>query len=144
MAQAKQAHESEMAESLAAHENELAETIAGDTYHHRTHYAGLVDEQGRSAALRKVQREMASSDERSHPYYWAAFIASGRWDPMRFDFEQPEEPEDDDALAFEELARYGHRSSNNGAGQGTPAGLINACNDRMAHAIGFFFECPEI
>jgi CHAT domain-containing protein len=59
-------------------------------------YEALVDEEGRSAALRKVQREMASSDERSHPYYWAAFIASGRWDPMRFDFEQPEEEEDDD------------------------------------------------
>jgi hypothetical protein len=60
------------------------------------YYEALVDEQGRSAALRKVQREMASSSERSHPYYWAAFIASGRWDPMRFDFEEETTSYDDD------------------------------------------------
>jgi len=53
-------------------------------------YEALIDEQGRSAALRKVQREMATSSDRSHPYYWASFIVSGRWDPMRFDWDEPE------------------------------------------------------
>lgn len=60
------------------------------------YYEKLVDEEGRSAALRDVQRAMASSSDRAHPYYWAAFIASGRWDPMRFDVEEQTIASDDD------------------------------------------------
>ncbi len=33
--------------------------------------------QGRSEALRQVQLEMLQGDKYQHPYYWAAFIASG-------------------------------------------------------------------
>ncbi len=43
------------------------------------YYKGLQQNQGRSEALRNVQLRMLRSRDRQHPYYWAAFIASGEW-----------------------------------------------------------------
>jgi CHAT domain-containing protein len=46
------------------------------------YYENLTNGEGRSGALRKVQHAMAGSKDRSHPYYWASFIASGVWRPI--------------------------------------------------------------
>ena len=43
------------------------------------YYKRLLAGEGRSEALRQVQLEMLASKERSHPFYWAAFIPSGEW-----------------------------------------------------------------
>ena len=43
------------------------------------YYQRLLAGQGRSAALRDVQRQMMRSKSRGHPYYWASFIQSGAW-----------------------------------------------------------------
>ena len=43
------------------------------------YYQRLMAGQGRSAALREVQRQMLRSKPRGHPYYWASFIQSGAW-----------------------------------------------------------------
>lgn len=39
---------------------------------------------GRHAALRQAQLAMLHSQDLRHPYYWAAFIASGDWRPLDF------------------------------------------------------------
>jgi CHAT domain-containing protein len=46
------------------------------------YYTRLLKGEGRSAALREAQRTMINSAERSHPYYWAAFVSIGRWTPL--------------------------------------------------------------
>ncbi len=47
------------------------------------YYEKLTAGQGRSEALRNVQLEMiASEGPYSHPYYWAAFILTGNWQPL--------------------------------------------------------------
>lgn len=47
------------------------------------YYANLVQGMGRSEALRAVQLEMIQSGgQYSHPYYWAAFILTGNWQPL--------------------------------------------------------------
>ncbi|WP_446396470.1 CHAT domain-containing tetratricopeptide repeat protein [Coleofasciculus sp. E1-EBD-02] len=46
------------------------------------YYQKLLENQGRSEALRQSQLEMLNSEEYQHPYYWAAFILSGDWTPM--------------------------------------------------------------
>jgi CHAT domain-containing protein/Tfp pilus assembly protein PilF len=38
------------------------------------YYGRLLKGEGRSAALREVQRTMIKSQTRAHPYYWAAFV----------------------------------------------------------------------
>lgn len=45
-------------------------------------YAGLAEGKGPSEALREVQAAMLRSERYAHPYYWAAFIPSGRWAPL--------------------------------------------------------------
>lgn len=50
-------------------------------------YKELAVGKGRSEALRSVQRTMAAESRHSHPYYWAAFIPSGSWEPMRFEWQ---------------------------------------------------------
>ncbi len=47
------------------------------SYLMRGYYRRLKEGQGRSAALRDVQRVLADSPATSHPYFWAAFIPSG-------------------------------------------------------------------
>ena len=47
------------------------------------YYARLLSGTPRDAALRETQRAFLSSDEYSHPYYWAAFIGSGDWRPLQ-------------------------------------------------------------
>jgi len=46
------------------------------------YYKGLRAGEGRSEALRKAQVAMLESRDRSHPYFWASFIASGDWRRM--------------------------------------------------------------
>ncbi|MEG5198196.1 CHAT domain-containing tetratricopeptide repeat protein [Microcoleus sp. A6-C5] len=48
------------------------------------YYNRLLNNQGRSEALRQTQLEMLKSESENdrHPYYWAAFIPSGDWRPM--------------------------------------------------------------
>jgi CHAT domain-containing protein/Tfp pilus assembly protein PilF len=48
-----------------------------------SYYQKLLAGQGRSEALRQTQLEMLKSQDRSHPYYWASFIPSGNWQPLR-------------------------------------------------------------
>ncbi len=42
----------------------------------------LDNNEGRSEALRKAQLTMLGSNKYNHPYYWAAFIPSGDWNPI--------------------------------------------------------------
>jgi CHAT domain-containing protein len=46
------------------------------------YYRRLLQGQGRSAALRQVQRAMLEHPVFSHPYYWASFIPIGNWQPL--------------------------------------------------------------
>ena len=43
------------------------------------YYKGLVQNEGRSEALRRVQLQMLRGKAHSHPYYWASFILAGEW-----------------------------------------------------------------
>ncbi|NEO70481.1 tetratricopeptide repeat protein [Moorena sp. SIO3H5] len=47
-----------------------------------SYYQGLLDNQGRSEALRRIQLQMLGSGKYQHPYYWASFIPSGNWRSM--------------------------------------------------------------
>jgi CHAT domain-containing protein len=47
-----------------------------------SYYQRLLDNEGRSEALRQVQLEMLRSEQYQHPYFWASFIPSGDWTPM--------------------------------------------------------------
>jgi len=49
------------------------------------YYKRLLKGEGRSAALREAQRTMINSQERSHPYFWAAFVPIGNWAPLAAD-----------------------------------------------------------
>lgn len=46
------------------------------------YYRRLRQGYGRSAAFRQVQLELLQTPEYQHPYFWAAFIFSGNWDPL--------------------------------------------------------------
>jgi CHAT domain-containing protein/Tfp pilus assembly protein PilF len=46
------------------------------------YYNRLLNNEGRSEALRQTQLAMLKSETDRHPYYWAAFIPSGDWRPM--------------------------------------------------------------
>jgi CHAT domain-containing protein/Tfp pilus assembly protein PilF len=48
------------------------------------YYERLVTGEGRSEALRQAQLEMLASEEHGHPFYWASFIHSGEWRPLRW------------------------------------------------------------
>jgi CHAT domain-containing protein len=48
------------------------------------YYQKLLQNEGRSEALRQTQLEMLQSEKYQHPYYWAAFIPSGDWTPTQF------------------------------------------------------------
>ena len=47
------------------------------------YYKQLLKGRGRAEALRKVQTKMLEDWKYSHPYYWAGFIQSGAWGPLR-------------------------------------------------------------
>jgi CHAT domain-containing protein/Flp pilus assembly protein TadD len=47
------------------------------------YYRGLMAGRSRNDALRDVQRCMIKSDDRWHPFYWAAFIQSGNWGSIK-------------------------------------------------------------
>ncbi|MEL7036073.1 MAG: CHAT domain-containing tetratricopeptide repeat protein, partial [Cyanobacteria bacterium J06592_8] len=46
------------------------------------YYQRLLQNQGRSEALRQTQLEMLNSEQYQHPYYWAAFVPVGDWTPL--------------------------------------------------------------
>jgi CHAT domain-containing protein/Flp pilus assembly protein TadD len=46
-------------------------------------YRKLIAHEGRVAAMRAVQLEWLRKGPRSHPFFWAAFVVSGDWSPMR-------------------------------------------------------------
>lgn len=46
------------------------------------YYQRLLKGEGRAEALRNAQLTMMKSKERSHPYYWAAFVPIGDWRPL--------------------------------------------------------------
>lgn len=46
-------------------------------------YRKLIAREGRVAAMRAVQLEWLRQRSRSHPFYWAAFVVTGDWSPMR-------------------------------------------------------------
>ncbi|MEO0533328.1 MAG: CHAT domain-containing tetratricopeptide repeat protein [Cyanobacteria bacterium P01_A01_bin.123] len=46
------------------------------------YYERLLTGRHRDAALRETQLAFLQSSEYRHPYYWAAFIASGNWRPL--------------------------------------------------------------
>jgi CHAT domain-containing protein len=46
------------------------------------YYERLLKGEGRSGALRAVQKAMLMNPARQHPYYWAAFIPIGNWTPL--------------------------------------------------------------
>lgn len=46
------------------------------------YYKRLLDGEGRSAALREVQKAMIANPATQHPYYWAAFLPIGNWTPL--------------------------------------------------------------
>jgi CHAT domain-containing protein len=45
-------------------------------------YKQLAAGAGRAAALRTVQLQLLKT-QWSHPFYWAAFVVAGAWEPMR-------------------------------------------------------------
>jgi CHAT domain-containing protein len=47
-----------------------------------SYYRELMDGKGRAAALRDVQLAMQRRAGRAHPFYWAAFIFAGDWQPL--------------------------------------------------------------
>ncbi|NEO73418.1 MAG: CHAT domain-containing protein [Moorea sp. SIO3H5] len=48
------------------------------------YYQRLLDQNmGRSEALRETQLQMLKDQRYQHPYYWASFIVSGNWRPMK-------------------------------------------------------------
>jgi CHAT domain-containing protein len=46
-------------------------------------YRKLLGGAGRGEALRRTQLEFLASQERRHPYFWASFIQSGDWGPIK-------------------------------------------------------------
>jgi CHAT domain-containing protein len=48
-----------------------------------SYYRGLTAGEGRAEALRKVQLAMLANARTRHPAYWAGFIVSGDWRPLR-------------------------------------------------------------
>jgi CHAT domain-containing protein len=49
------------------------------------YYDRLLSGMPRDAALRETQLAFLNSAEYHHPYYWAAFIGSGDWRPLKLD-----------------------------------------------------------
>jgi len=48
-----------------------------------SYYRALLQEdQGRSGALRQAQLQILQDPNTAHPFYWAAFIAAGNWQPL--------------------------------------------------------------
>jgi CHAT domain-containing protein len=47
------------------------------------YYKNLKAGMGRGEALRRVQLDMLHKKGREHPFYWASFIESGDWTPIR-------------------------------------------------------------
>jgi len=46
------------------------------------YYERLLRGEGRSAALREVQKAMIANPVTQHPHYWAAFVPIGNWTPL--------------------------------------------------------------
>ncbi|MBD1847409.1 CHAT domain-containing protein [Cyanobacteria bacterium FACHB-63] len=48
------------------------------------YYQKLKTGQGRHEALRQAQLELLNDPNHRHPYYWASFVPSGDWTPLKF------------------------------------------------------------
>ena len=48
----------------------------------RSYYSQLTRGIGRAEALRQAKRDLMSQPRYAHPYYWAAFIPAGDWQPL--------------------------------------------------------------
>ena len=46
------------------------------------YYRRILDNEGRSEAMRQTQLEMLGTEKYKHPYYWASLIPSGDWRGM--------------------------------------------------------------
>ncbi len=46
------------------------------------YYTRLIKGESRCEVLRNAQLTMMKSKNRSHPYYWAAFVPIGNWTPL--------------------------------------------------------------
>ena len=49
------------------------------------YYQRVLNNEGRSEALRQTQLEILATEEYQHPYYWASFIPSGDWREMEIE-----------------------------------------------------------
>ena len=47
------------------------------------YYKELLAGRGRSDAMRRAQLAMLKNPKRRHPAYWAAFVVSGDWRPLK-------------------------------------------------------------
>jgi CHAT domain-containing protein len=47
------------------------------------YYGKIKAQKGRHSALREVQLEFLKNPNYQHPYYWASFIPSGNWQPIK-------------------------------------------------------------
>jgi CHAT domain-containing protein len=47
------------------------------------YYQNLQAGQGRHAALKAAQLALRQNPNTQHPYYWAAFLPSGNWTPLK-------------------------------------------------------------
>jgi CHAT domain-containing protein/Tfp pilus assembly protein PilF len=52
------------------------------------YYQRLMNNEGRSEALRQVQLEMLANPQYQHPFFWGAFIPSGDWGAMEQNVEK--------------------------------------------------------
>ena len=48
-------------------------------------YKQLMSGKSRATALREVQLKLLRMERYEHPFFWAAFILSGDWGPIRID-----------------------------------------------------------
>jgi len=48
-------------------------------------YKELKAGKSRATALREVQLSLLKKDRYQHPFFWAAFILSGDWGPIKLD-----------------------------------------------------------
>ncbi len=56
----------------------------GTSFLMELYYQQLLAGQGRSEAFQQTQKKLLADPRYVHPYYWAAFIPSGAWQPMVF------------------------------------------------------------
>jgi CHAT domain-containing protein/Tfp pilus assembly protein PilF len=93
------------------------------------YYRNLDKGKGRADALRQAQLNLMKKGATKHPFYWAAFIPSGEWSPMSFDFTatggSDVDDDDDDDVDVKVKRRWVFGSVGAFVGQLAPASLDN-------------------